>query len=113
MPNKNEIVRLEITDVTVEGNGVGRYEDMAVFVPMTAVGDVINCKIVKVKKSYCYGIVESFVSRSPCRIDSDCPVSKQCGGCSFRHISYEEECRIKEKFIRDSFERIGKQSPVF
>ena len=45
--NKNDIVRLEITALTSEGNGVGRYEGMAVFVPYTAVGDVIECRIVK------------------------------------------------------------------
>ena len=110
---KNDIISLEITDVTNEGNGVGRYNDMAVFVPAVAVGDVISCRIVKVKSSYCYGRVESFTARSPHRIESDCPVSKFCGGCSFRHMTYEEECRIKDSFIRNSFTRIGKLEPEF
>lgn len=113
MLKKNEIIDLEITDVTNEGNGVGRYHDIAVFVPMTAVGDLISCRIVKVKKTYCYGIIEEIVKPSSYRIESDCPVYKQCGGCSFRHISYEDECRIKENFIKASFERIGKLAPEF
>ena len=113
MLNKNQIIELEITDMTNEGNGVGRYDGIAVFVPMTAVGDVISCKIVKVCKSYCYGIIDKILSPSVNRIESECPVYKQCGGCSFRHISYEEECRIKEKFIMDSFQRIGKLSPEY
>ena len=113
MLNKNQIIELEITDMTNEGNGVGRYDGIAVFVPMTAVGDVISCKIVKVCKSYCYGIIDKILLPSVNRIESECPVYKQCGGCSFRHISYEEECRIKEKFIMDSFQRIGKLSPEY
>ena len=110
---KNDIISLEITDMTNEGNGVGRHDGMAVFVPATAVGDVIDCRIVKVKNSYCYGRTEGFTKQSEQRIESDCPVSKHCGGCSFRHITYSEECRIKDSFIRSSFERIGKLTPEY
>lgn len=31
MLNKNQIIELEITDMTNEGNGVGRYDGMFVF----------------------------------------------------------------------------------
>ena len=113
MLNKNDIIELEITDITNEGNGVGRYNEIAVFVPMTAVGDIISCRIVKIKKTFCYGIAEKILKPSETRINEDCPVSKKCGGCSFRHFSYDEECRIKDKFIRDSFERIGKLNPEY
>ena len=63
---KNQRIRLEITGMTAEGNGVGRApsEDgpgPAVFVPFTAVGDVIECHIVKVFPSYAYGRVEEIV----------------------------------------------------
>ncbi len=105
---KNEIITLEITDITSEGNGVGRYENIAVFVPETAVGDVIKAKIVKVLKSYCFGIVQEIITPSVDRITSDCPYFPKCGGCSFRHISYESEAKLKEKFVYDAFTRIGK-----
>ena len=108
MLKKNEIVRLEISGMTNEGNGVGKHEGIAVFVPFTVIGDVIDCKIVKVCKTYCYGIIENIVSGSAQRVENDCPVYSKCGGCCFRHMSYEEECHVKEQFIKDSFERIGK-----
>ncbi len=113
MLKKNEIVTLEITGITNEGNGVGRYEQIAVFVPLTAVGDVISCKIVKVCKSYCYGIIADFIVKSRVRIQPDCEVFGKCGGCSFRHFSYEEELRVKQGFVEDSFHRIGKLDPEF
>lgn len=110
---KNEFYTLEITGMTSEGNGVGKAPDgMAVFVPLTAVGDVISCKIVKVAKSYAYGIIDSIITPSPDRIESSCPVSSKCGGCTFRHISYEAELKIKDKLVRDAFERIGGFSDV-
>lgn len=113
MLSKNDDIILEIEDVTVQGSGVGRYEGITVFVEGTAVGDVINCHIVKVNKSYCFGKAVGFIKRSVHRIEPSCAASKTCGGCCFTHITYEEECRLKEKAVRDSFERIGKLHPEF
>ena len=115
---KNDLITLEITALTNEGSGVGHFSEdgssgggMAVFVPFTAVGDVISCHVVKVLKSYAYGRAEGIITPSPDRIENDCPVYGKCGGCCFRHISYEAELRAKEGFVRDSFSRIGGLSP--
>ncbi len=105
---KNDIVQLAITDVTSEGSGVGRYEGMAVFVPFTAPGDVIDCRIVKVLKSYAYGIVDTVRTYAPSRCDPACAVYRKCGGCAFRHFDYAEELRAKQRFAEASFTRIGK-----
>ena len=108
MLKKNEIIRLTIDGITNEGNGVGRYEGMAVFVPFTAIGDEISCKIVKLKKTFAYGIIDEIITPSKDRIEPDCQTYKKCGGCSFRHMSYEAELKAKQSFVSDAFERIGK-----
>lgn len=113
MIKKNDIIPLEITALTNEGSGVGRYEGMAVFVPFTAAGDVISCRVVKVLKSYAYGIIEEIVKPSPDRIQNDCPAFGKCGGCAFRHISYDAELKAKDNFVKDAFSRIGGLSPEF
>lgn len=104
---KNQIITLEITALTNEGSGVGRYEGMAVFVPFSAVGDVIECRVVKVLKSYAYGRIERIVAPSPDRVENTCSAFGKCGGCAFRHITYEAELAAKDGFVRDAFERIG------
>ncbi|MBO4734025.1 MAG: TRAM domain-containing protein, partial [Clostridia bacterium] len=70
---KNQSVRINITDITAEGAGVGKYEGFAVFVPDTATGDVIDAKIVKVKSNYAYGIIERIITPSNSRTEPDCP----------------------------------------
>lgn len=110
---KNQILKLEIIDITSEGNGVGKSDGMAIFVPETAVGDIINVKIVKVLKSYAYGIIHEIIKPSENRINIDCPYFPKCGGCSFRHMTYESELKIKEKFVYDAFTRIGKINGEF
>lgn len=117
---KNDIITLEITALTNEGSGVGHYKEdssdgrgMAVFVPLTAVGDVISCRVVKVLRSYAYGRVEGILTASPDRAEDGCPVYAKCGGCCFRHISYEAELRAKQGFVQDAFMRLGGLSPEF
>ena len=88
---KNDIIEFEITDITGQGSGIGRVDGMAVFVPMTAVGDKITARILKVKKNYAFGKLESIIEESKMRIEPDCKCYSKCGGCAFRHITYEEE----------------------
>lgn len=110
---KNQIYTAEITDITSEGSGVCHIDNIAVFVPDTAIGDIISLKIVKVLKSYAYGIVTEIITPSADRIENNCPVYKKCGGCIFRHISYEAECRIKNSIVMNAFRRIGGLEPEF
>lgn len=74
---------------------------------MTAVGDQLKVRVVKVLKNYCFGKVEEILSPSPNRVENDCPVYRRCGGCSFRHLSYEEEQRFKNNWVFENFRRIG------
>lgn len=113
MPEKNKIYTAEITGLTSEGSGVCRIEDMAVFVPETAVGDVAEIKIVKVLSSYAFGIVDRLIAPSSDRFERPCGVYKKCGGCVYRHISYAAECRAKDAVVRDAFKRIGGLDPKF
>lgn len=110
---KNEIINLKITDISSDGNGVGKHEGMAVFVPETCIEDIIEAKIVKVLKSYAYGIISKILSPSPYRIQSNCPVFPKCGGCSLRHISYNCELKVKDNIVKSCFKRIGKLEPEF
>ncbi|MDE6665894.1 MAG: 23S rRNA (uracil(1939)-C(5))-methyltransferase RlmD [Ruminococcus sp.] len=113
MLEKNQFVNAEITDITSDGNGVCKVNGMAVFVPDTAVGDIAEIKIVKVLKNYAYGIISKITEPSPDRIKADCPVYKQCGGCTFRHINYQAECKIKSNVVENAFRRIGGLNPEF
>ena len=104
---KNEEYILDIVDVTADGSGVGRADGMAVFVPLTAVGDRAKVKILRPKKTYAYGKLLSLEKPSKSRIDNDCPVFNQCGGCVYRHITYEAEKKLKENKVYENVKRIG------
>ena len=103
---------ISIEDISNTGNGIGRYNGMAVFVSDTVPGDVVSARVTAVRKNYAIGVLAALEQPSPDRIPSDCPYEKMCGGCAFRGISYEAELALKEKQVRDKLTRIaGLESP--
>lgn len=104
---KNDEITLEITALTSQGSGVGRFGSMAVFVEATAPGDIILAHIILVKQNYAVGIIKKIIKPSKHRIPCDCFVATSCGGCSFRHIDYAKELAEKKQRVQDAFERIG------
>ena len=105
--NKNDEIILNIDGTSSDGYGVGRYDGLAVFVPLTTEGDVARVKILKVKKSYAYGKLVELLTPSSSRKEPDCAVFSKCGGCVYRHINYDKECEIKSAKVENNIRRIG------
>ena len=104
---KNELIILEITDLTEEGQGVGKKDGLVFFVKDSVMGDKVEARILKVKKNYAYAKVEKLLEASPYRITPLCPVAGKCGGCQLQHLSYEKELAWKEDRIAQSLIRIA------
>lgn len=110
---KNEIIEIKIDSVSTDGNGVGRYENIPVFVPLSAVGDFLRVKIIKITKNYLVGKILEVLEEGKGRITPDCAVFKKCGGCALRHIDYETECEYKRDYVKNNLRKIGKiDAPV-
>ena len=104
---KNQVHTASIEGYTAQGAGVTHIDGMAVFVPGTARGDVCRIRLVKVLKNYAFGRLEELLEPSPYRVSPDCAAFPKCGGCQFRHISYEEELWQKQRRVWDAMRRIG------
>lgn len=105
---KNQELQLNIEEMCGNGSGIAFYDGaFVIFVPNTAVGDRVLARVIKVTKKYAVAKVQSIIKASPYRVCDECECKDSCGGCDFRHISYEKECEYKEKSINDCFERIA------
>ncbi|MGM9647438.1 MAG: 23S rRNA (uracil(1939)-C(5))-methyltransferase RlmD [Eubacteriales bacterium] len=104
---KNDVYTVEITDLNNLGNGVGRIEGKAVFVPRAVDGDTLRVKIIKDTKDYAVARIEEVLTASPHRQESGCPVSNRCGGCVYRHITYAHELELKRSYVRSAFRKAG------
>ena len=109
MLKNNEIYRAAVSGFTSEGLGVCRVEGCAVFVPNAAPGEEYDLRITHVGKTAAYGRIVNIITRSPARVNRDCPWAKRCGGCDFWHLSYEAEQEIKAQRVLDALNRLGGQ----
>ncbi len=107
MLSKNSVLKVKIESVSGDGQGVARVDGQVVFVPYTAVNDEVEIVIIKVTKTYAVGKVQKLLTPSSCRIDIDCEAFLKCGGCAFRHLTLDEEQRIKTQSVKDAMRRIG------
>lgn len=108
MLRKNEIVTLQIEDMSDEGLGIGHTDEgVAVFVKDTVIGDSVRASITKVKKTYAFGRVAEILTPSPDRVTPRCPVARSCGGCQIQEMSYPAQLHFKENKVLGNIRRIG------
>ena len=104
---KNDLFELEITDMGVDGEGIGRFEGMTFFVKDALIGDVIRARATKLKKNYGYARVEEVITPSAFRVEPQCPHHRRCGGCQIQALSYEKQLEFKHQKVRGNLIRIG------
>ncbi len=97
-----------ITDVAAEGNAIARVNDMVVFIPFGAPGDIADIKIDRKKHSYAEGHIDKMVTPSPMRVEPMCEHFGVCGGCRWQHLPYSFQIECKQKQVKDALERIAK-----
>lgn len=99
---------VEIADVAAEGNSLARVDQLVVFVPYGAPGDVVDVKIDKKKKNYAEGHIVKMIRRGDIRVEARCEHFTMCGGCRWQHLPYDYQLNCKQKQVKDALERIAK-----
>lgn len=102
------VENVEITGVAAEGKSIARVDDMVVFIPYGAPGDVVNIKLDKKKRNYAEAHIVDMVKPSPDRVTPACEHFGVCGGCKWQHIPYESQLRYKRDQVVDALTRIAK-----
>lgn len=98
---------LRITSLAAEGNAMGKWNDIVVFVPLTVPGDVVNVQIRTKRRRYMEGYVTEYIERSPMRVEPFCAHFGVCGGCKWQNIPYSEQIAFKQQQVVDQLTRIG------
>ena len=96
---KNQIIDLEITDLSYEAMGVAHYEGMTVFVTNALPGEVVSAKILKVKKNFAFAKIEEIKKESPDRVKIKLNQWVQTGLASLAHIKYDKQLEFKRNQV--------------
>lgn len=103
----DQIIEGEIETIAFGGEGILRYRGFVVFVPFTAVGDRIFCRIIEIKRSFAKGILIELKYASRYRAQPPCPYFGTCGGCQLQHLQEQAQLKYKLNAVTDALKRIG------
>lgn len=108
---KDDVIELDVTDLNNLGNGVGRYpapDGKVVFVRGAVSGERVRAKVIKVNSGFAVAKLLDVISPSQYRSkESFCDAPLSCGGCVYRHITYEHELEIKRGYVKAAFSKVG------
>ena len=104
---KDDLIQVKIEDMGADGAGIGKMDGFALFIKDAVIADVVEAKIMKMKKNYGYARLMRVLEPSPWRVTAPCPVARQCGGCQLQAMAYEAQLRFKENKIQNNLKRIG------
>lgn len=100
-------LQLDIDKLTVGGRGLGRHQGKAVFVPDTAPGDRVACRIVRSHRHYDEAELLELITPAAGRRVPPCPLAGACGGCQWQHLPYAVQLEWKERLFAEQLQRGG------
>jgi 23S rRNA (uracil1939-C5)-methyltransferase len=103
----DQIIEGEIETIAFGGEGILRYHGFVIFVPFTAIGDRISCRITEIKRSFAKGILVELKRASSYRTQPLCPYFGTCGGCQLQHLNEQAQLKYKLGAVKDALQRIG------
>lgn len=104
---KNTKLEVTITDMGMQGEGIGKVDGYTLFVKDAMVGDTIEALITKPKKNYAYARCEKVLKPSPFRIEPVCKLHKKCGGCQLMAMDYKKQLMLKTDKVKNNLIRLG------
>ncbi|WP_338471790.1 23S rRNA (uracil(1939)-C(5))-methyltransferase RlmD [Niallia sp. XMNu-256] len=96
---------LTIKRLGINGEGVGYFKKQVVFVPGALPGEEVVVEATKVQPKYAEARIKKIRKKSEYRIEPQCPVYQECGGCQLQHLSYDGQLKEKRDIVIQSFER--------
>lgn len=97
-----------IIDIAEEGKGVGKADDLVLFVDKAVPGDVADVEVYRSKKNFGEGKITTLKQASTYRAQPFCEHFGTCGGCKWQHMAYGAQLQFKQKTVADALTRIAK-----
>ncbi len=104
---KGQEIDLDIDGLAFGGQGIGRFNDMVVFVDRAIPGQRIRARVYRLRQSYAEARLLEVVRQSSLYTEPACTHFGECGGCALQHLEYVEQIKAKREQVCDSLERLG------
>ena len=102
------VENLEIIDMSEQGQGIAKKDNLVYFVKDAVLGEVVNAKVIEEKKNLVICIKEEIIKESPYYENPKCEYFKECSGCTIQNIEYKKQLELKKVSVKNQLQRIGK-----
>ncbi len=108
----HEEVEVKIDTLTNLGHGLGRVDGWVIMVPFALPGEKVRVRIFRNKPNYSEADLVEVLHPSPHRVDPQCPLFTQCGGCQYQHYAYPQQLEWKRQQVMELLQRLAGVSPT-
>ena len=102
---ENDQFILDIKRLGINGEGIGFYNKLAIFVDGAIPGEGHEISITKCDNKMAFGKSLNIKKSSPQRKQAECEYYSTCGGCSVMHINYEAMLKYKRDLVIEALNR--------
>ena len=99
---------IQIVDASSDGQAVGRFGELVIFIKDAIPGDVVDVQLTRKKNKFTEGKAIKFHQLSEHRTEPVCSHFGVCGGCKWQNMNYETQLYYKQKQVVDALTRIAK-----
>lgn len=101
---------LTIDGLGHEGQGVGRWGEMVVFVPEALPGETVQVRVRRRARRHLEAELLGVEQPSPDRQRPACILASRCGGCTLLHCLDQRQAELKTDLVRQALQRLGQLS---
>lgn len=106
--DKKFLQNIAVIDIAEEGKGVGKSDDLVIFIDKAVPGDIVDVELLRRKKKFYEGKIQNLIKPSDHRTEPFCDHFGVCGGCKWQHLNYDAQLQFKQKSVSDALQRLGK-----
>ncbi len=107
---KGQEIEVEIEKIVFGGEGLARYNGIAIFVPMSVPGDRLLVEIISLKKTYGRALIKKIIEGSKDRVEGNRVTFEDFHGCDFAMLGYESQLKYKRDMVSEVLQGVGKTS---
>lgn len=106
--DKKFLNNIQVIDIAEEGKGVGKSDELVIFIDKAVPGDIVDVELMRKKKKFFEGRIHNLVKASEHRTEPFCEHFGVCGGCKWQHLNYDAQLQFKQKSVSDALQRLAK-----
>ena len=100
-------IPLKIKRMGINGEGIGFYQKILIFVPGALKGEDIYCEITSIKRNFAEARLLKVNKKSKFRVVPACTIYNECGGCQIMHLHYDKQLEFKTDLLHQALKKFA------